>query len=291
MPREYLPIIDYYSLESPIATELRRLLHNLRRHQREAELKSVLLTSATTGEGKSTISALLAITAAKKGMKTLLVDCDLRRPTVHRLFAVDRRHGMVEVLSEGVPPKAVVKRTALENLDLITAGQAVPHPTELFDSRAIGSFIGELKFYYDLVVIDTPPVIPVSDPMMLAQELDAALLVVKAGATAREVVARAADIMTSNSNNLLGVVLNNVKGSLPYYYDYSHYHYDYSPRVPNKKNGRTNGKRKGKQTSADKKSTDDKKSGSGGTTATQSQGEKASSAAGSRGSGKKQIPR
>ena len=248
MAREYLPIIDYYSLESPIATELRRLLHNLRRFQSERELKSVLLTSATTGEGKSTVSSLLAITAAKKGMKTLLIDCDLRRPTVHRLFAVDRRHGMVEILSEGVPPKGVIKRTALENLDLITAGQAVPHPTELFDSKAIGSFTNELKFYYDLIIVDTPPVIPVSDPMLLSQELDGALLVVKAGATAREVVSRAVDIMSANSSNLLGVVLNNVKGSLPYYYDYSHYHYDYSTRTPNGSPGGKNAKsgKKGK---------------------------------------------
>ena len=249
MAREYLPIIDYYSLESPIATELRRLLHNLRSIQRERELKSILLTSATTGEGKSTVSSLLAITAAKKGMKTLLIDCDLRRPTVHKLFAVDRRHGMVEILSEGVPPKGVIKRTALENLDLITAGQAVPHPTELFDSKAIGSFTNELKFYYDLIIVDTPPVIPVSDPMMLAQELDGALLVVKAGATAREVVARAVDIMSANSANLLGVVLNNVKGSLPYYYDYSHYHYDYSTKAPgsgaNGKRGKQSKKNKG----------------------------------------------
>ena len=288
MAREYLPIIDYYSLESPVATELRRLLHNLRKHQRNGELKSLLLTSATTGEGKSTISALLAITAAKKGMKTLLVDCDLRRPTVHRLFAVDRRHGMVEVLSEGVPPKAVVKRTALENLDLITAGQAVPHPTELFDSRAIGSFIGELKFYYDLVIIDTPPVIPVSDPMLLAQELDAALLVVKAGATAREVVARAVDIMTSNAANLLGVVLNNVKGSLPYYYDHSHYHYDYSTRVPDKRAGRKSGqKREGKGGSAGKTSTDAKQTDDSG----DRKSEKSQDGKRAADAGKKQIPR
>lgn len=265
MAREYLPIIDFYSTESPIATELRRLLHNIRRLQRERELKSLLLTSAVTGEGKSTISALLAITAATRGMKTLLVDCDLRRPTMHRLFAVDRRHGMVEILSEGLPPKSAIKRTALENLDLITAGQAVPQPTELFDSRAIGGFINELKFYYDLIMVDTPPVIPVSDPMLLAQELDGALLVVKAGSTAREVVARATDILQSNSSTLLGVVLNNVKGSLPYYYNHSHYHYDYGPLTSSKQQAPSKGKRrhKDKKSAPDSSAKDVTDSGSG----------------------------
>ena len=230
MARYYVPIIDHYNLESPVATELRRLLHNLRKCETKAELKSILITSAAIAEGKSTVCSLLSITAARKGLKTLLMDCDFRRPTLHKLFGLEREHGMVEVLSEGLAGKSVIKKTPLENLDVITAGKLTPHPTELFDSRAIGSLINELKFYYDYALVDTPPVIPVSDPMLLAQELDGALLVVKAGSTPRELVKRATDIMTSNQTNLLGIVLNNVKGSLPYHYDYTHYHYDYTPK-------------------------------------------------------------
>jgi capsular exopolysaccharide synthesis family protein len=235
MAREYVPIIDYYSTESPVATELRRLLNNLRKRNAQPELKSILLTSATTGEGKSTVTALLAITAARKGCRVLLMDCDLRRPTLHKLFATDRRSGLAEALSENIPLKSVVKKTALDNLDLVTAGAVTPHPTELFDSKAIGAMVNEQKFYYDYIFIDSPPIIPVSDPMLLAQEVDGALLVVKAGATPREVLIRASNIMTSNQNNLLGVVMNNVKGSLPYYYDYSHYHYDYSIKPADKR--------------------------------------------------------
>ncbi len=230
MARDIVPLADYYSLESPIATELRRLLHNLQKNAAEGELKSILLTSATTGEGKSTLSSLLAITAAKKGLKTLLIDCDMRRPTLHKLFTVERRHGLTEVLGEGVAGKSVIKKTTLDTLDIITAGASTPNPTELFDARQIGALIAEQKFYYDYVFIDSPPVIPVSDPMLLAQEVDGTLLVIKAGATAREVVARAAEIMSSGGTNLLGAVLNNVNGSLPYYYDYTHYNYDYSPK-------------------------------------------------------------
>jgi protein-tyrosine kinase len=231
MSRTSLPLIDYYSLESPVATEFRRLLHSFQKKARETELKSILFTSAITSEGKSTVASLMSITAAYKGHKTLLIDCDLRRPSLHRLFALERNRGMSEVLYSGDEIKSVIKKTSLDNLDIITAGKAVAHPTELFDSRVIGGLVHELKFYYDFVFVDTPPVIPVSDPMLLAQEMDGAVLIVKAGSTAREVTKRAADILTSSQINLLGVVLNNVKGSLPYYYDYSHYNYDYSQRT------------------------------------------------------------
>ncbi len=247
MGRDYVPIIDHYSMESPVATELRRLLHNLEKCQGKPELKSILFTSATTAEGKSTVCSLLGITAAVKGHKTLVMDCDMRRPTLHRLFGMEREHGMVEVLSGEVEMKGVIKKTALENLDVVTAGKATPQPTELFDARTIGGLVNELKFYYDYIFIDTPPVIPVSDPMLLAQETDGAILVIKVGATAREVVRRASEIMGNSQTNLLGVVLNNVKGSLPYYYDHSHYHYEYSQSIGGRK---TSGKKQGSRKSS-----------------------------------------
>lgn len=220
-------IIDYYTLESPVATEVRRLLQSLRRKGKDKELKTIMVTSATTGEGKSTTCALTAVTAALKGSKTLLVDCDMRRPRIHRLFQTDREQGLADVLSEGVTPKSVIKKTSLETLDLVTAGHHCTAPSEVFDAPSIGRALDELKFYYDLIIIDSPPVIPVSDPMMLSQVVDGAVLVVKAGATPREIVKRAADIMEGNGGNLLGVVLNNIKGSLPYHYDYRRYDYHY----------------------------------------------------------------
>jgi len=228
MARTSIPITEYFSLESPVATEYRRLFQNLRETGAAAELKSILITSAVTGEGKSTISSLLAITAARKAVKTMLIDCDLRRPILHQLFQLERLGGLPEGISDGISFKRARKKTSLEHLDVVTAGKATAHPSELFDSQAIDSLIRELKFYYDFLVIDSPPVIPVSDPMLLSKSVDGVILVVKAGATAREVVRRAVDIMNTNNANALGVVLNNAKSSLPYYYDYMHYHYDYS---------------------------------------------------------------
>lgn len=227
MAKEKLIITDLYGVESAIATEYRRLLHNIRKKIDKTVIKSVMLTSAVGGEGKSTISSLLAITAARKGLKTVLLDCDFRKPTLHKLFDMKRAKGLTEVLSEGIPIKSVIKKSEQELLDVVTAGKPTPHPSELFDTRAIATIIEELKFFYDFAFVDTPPVIPVSDPMLLAPEMDGAILVIKAGSTAREVVQRAAEIMNSNTTNLIGVVMNNSTKSLPYYFDYAKYRYSY----------------------------------------------------------------
>ena len=249
MVRPVIPITECFHLESPLATEYRRLLQNLRRIDARSELKSVLLTSSVVGEGKSTISSLLAITAARKGQRTVLVDCDIRRPALHRLFRLERARGLVEVLGEGVSYKDVVKKTSLENLDIITAGKVTAHPSELFNTASIDALVRELKFYYDLLIMDSPPVLPVSDPMMLAQSVDGVILVIKAGETAREIVLRSVEIMRSNRTNILGVVLNNARNRLPYYYDYSHYHYDYSQRGQSDETGSGQGRRDKKSVS------------------------------------------
>jgi len=253
MTRARIPITEYFGQESPIATEYRRLFQNLCKAGNQTELKSILITSAITGEGKSTISSLLSITAARKGNRTLLIDCDIRRPAIHNLFQLERRHGLVDIMLDGVPSKNVIKKTAIDQLDIITAGKVTPHPSELFNTRTIDGLIQELKFYYDHLIIDSPPVIPVSDPMLLAQAIDGVLLVVKAGETASQVARRAVDIMTNNRANVLGVVLNNARNSLPYYYDYSHYHYNYSQTGENNSNGGgTSGSNGRQQNNSDK---------------------------------------
>ncbi len=244
-------IIELYNLESPMATEFRRLLHVLQHPASGRELKTILLTSAMLSEGKSTASAFLALTAANKGIKTLLIDADLRRPSIHKLFSLHRVPGLAQILAEGNGPRNVIKKTALDKLDIVTAGKIVSHPSEVFDAAAIGRILTEMKFYYDFIVVDSAPVIPVSDPMLLAAEVDGILLVVKAGATQRQVILRAKEILLSNTNKLLGVVLNNAEGRLPYYFDHNYYGYDYAQRPQSQTKS---GKRSGG-------SEDDKKSG------------------------------
>lgn len=224
-------LADYFDQESPYATEFRRLLHNINGANPGQEKKTILVTSAMLAEGKSTVVSFLAMTAARqKKRKTLLVDCDLRRPTLHYLFDVPRENGVVEALTEGKNAKEIIKKTAEPNLDIITAGKPVPQPTEVFNSNAIHKLLEEVRFYYDLILVDCAPILPVSDPMLLAPDMDGVILVVKAGSTQREVAKRASLLLQNNKTRFLGVVLNNLANILPYYYSESYYGYEYKPR-------------------------------------------------------------
>jgi capsular exopolysaccharide synthesis family protein len=278
MASKRITIVDFFSPELPFVTEFRRLLQKVRNAEGGSEpsrsdrakggptkwpveLKSLLFTSAMLSEGKSTVCSFLALTAARqRGMKTLLIDCDLRRPAIHKFFAMERAPGLSGILARGLGTEECIRKTAVETLDIITAGEATPHPVEILDVEAIGRLIDEMKFYYDLILVDTAPLLPVSDPMLLAPKMDGIILVVKAGATQREVVSRAVDILDGSRHKVLGVVLNNMNNSLPYYYDYSYYGYDYSPQPQSQRSpsGNRTGrpKRNGGETTESKPATD-----------------------------------
>ncbi len=230
MSKKNKPIDYYYSSDTPFANEFRRLLVKIIKSGTGSDEKSIMLTSAMLSEGKSTICSFLGITAAKQnGLKTLIIDSDLRRPSIHRFFDVERKHGISDILVDGFAAVEAVKRTSIEKLDIITSGSSYAHPAEIFDAESIGYIIEELKFYYDLILVDAAPLMPVSDPLLLATKVDKIILVVKAGSTDREVVIKSAEILSSSRDKILGVVMNNMSNSLPYYYDYQYYGYDYAP--------------------------------------------------------------
>jgi capsular exopolysaccharide synthesis family protein len=220
------PICDYYHPESVVGTEFWRLLHNITRPVDGVTRKSFLITSAMLSEGKSTVSAYLAITAAACKMKTVLIDCDLRRPTIHKLFDLPLERGVTDLIDGSVKTEEAFKSTRIQNLSILTAGTLHDDPTELFEGDSVKQVINQVKFYFDLVFIDCAPIIPVSDPVVLAPELDGLLLVVKAGATHKEVVKRACGIIAKSDATIVGVVLNNMQGVLPYHYNYG-YGYEY----------------------------------------------------------------
>lgn len=245
MKRKRLSVIDTFQLESPFATEFRRLLHKLLTAREEPPLKSLMVSSAMLSEGKSTVCSFLGITAAlHKGMKTLVIDCDLRRPSIHKAFAMERDRGLAEILEEAFSPRDAVRKTSIDKLDLITCGRYNDTPTALFDAEAIGTLVEEMKFYYDLVLLDAAPALPVSDPMLLAPKVDGIVMVIKAGVTQKEVTERAVNILDPNRNRILGVVLNNMDNALPHYYDYRYYGYEYGHRtIKEKAAARSRGKR------------------------------------------------
>ncbi len=224
-------IFEYYHPESVVGTEFRRLLHNITRPVNGISRSSFLVTSAMLSEGKSTVSSYLALTAAShKKRKTILIDADLRRPSLHKVFDVPLEGGLTDLIDGKVDAEDAFKKTPSSSLWLLTAGTLKNNPTELFESHAVKEAIEKVKFYFDLVIVDTAPIIPVSDPLVLAPEVDGVLLVVKAGETQKEVLKRSVAILKSVDATISGVVLNNARNVLPYHYNYQYYGYSYSTR-------------------------------------------------------------
>jgi protein-tyrosine kinase len=219
-------IYEVFDQESPIATEMRRLYSNIRHVHGKGNMRSFLVTSAHRGEGKSTVASHLALTVARfRGKKSLVVDADLRRPRLHQIFRVPQEPGLLECLEGKHDPLDVVKDTPIENLKVIPSGRRVPSPAHLFEGDIISEIFEKIKFYYDIVIVDSAPIIPVSDPMLIASEVDGVILVLLAGMTPRNVAVRAKNILLDADANLIGTVVNNLSEVLPYYYDYRYYGY------------------------------------------------------------------
>jgi capsular exopolysaccharide synthesis family protein len=220
-------IFDTYDGESPVATELRRLYHNAKKSEDGRHYKSFLVTSSNRGEGKSSISSQLSLTIAQFPTKKVLhVDADLRRPRAHAIFGLNNAVGLKDCLADNVDPVDVVKKTRVPNLSVITAGERVGEPGRLFESEHLKEVLDKLEFYYDIVIIDSAPVLAVSDTISLCMEVEAILLVILAGVTPREVVQRTKNVLDDSDGNVIGCILNNATQVLPYYYDYKYYGYD-----------------------------------------------------------------
>ncbi len=224
-------LLSLYHKESSMGTEFRRLYSNIKNRNADQKYQSMMITSAMTGEGKSLISSLLALTIADlTKLKVALVDFDLRRPKIAYYFGMENDNGVAEVLTGKSTLKAVSKKTIMPNLSIIPAGRLNTLPTNVLEHEQVSSFFQELKFYFDQVIIDSPPIIPVSDPMLLAEYVDGVLMVIKSGATQREVVARASNLLLNARINVIGVILNDYEEVLPYYYKERYYGYHYYHR-------------------------------------------------------------
>jgi capsular exopolysaccharide synthesis family protein len=218
-------IFTYYDNESAGATEFRRLARNVEHASNPSDVRSILVTSAAKDEGKTLIAANLAIAIAKKNKKVLLVDCDLRRAEVHWLFGMEREPGFASLLTGEMEPNDVARDTELDNLKVIPSGRVVDSPSQLLASAK--DILDRCKEQFDVLVCDSPPIVPVDDAGILAPHVDGVLMVVLAGKTDRMVVKRAIEILHDANARVLGVALNNMHGTLPYYYDYRYYRYKY----------------------------------------------------------------
>jgi protein-tyrosine kinase len=217
----------YYE-ETAEATEFRRLCYKLQ-NQPGVSYKSYMITSANIGEGKSTTATYLALTSAQYvSGKTLLIDCDLRRPSIHQIFRLSLESGVADILDRIKNYEAVLKNTAMANLKIITAGVPKKSPAELFQIQAIRDMILYYRNHFSLIIIDAPPVIPVSDSILIGSQVEKILFVVKAGKTKKNVAKRALDLLDNNRKKIEGVIINNPLGVMPYYYEHKYYKYKYA---------------------------------------------------------------
>jgi capsular exopolysaccharide synthesis family protein len=227
--RKHIPsLLSIFNKESSAGTEFRRLYSNLKNLPNVEKLQTIMVTSAMVGEGKSLTSALLAITiAGLTKLKVALVDFDLRRPKIASYFGIESNPGIGDVLSGSSTLKLVSQKTTVPNLTVIPSGEIKGMPSDYLDRETIGAIFQELRFYFDYVIVDSPPVIPISDPLLLAEHVDGVLLVVRGGSTQKEVVSRASNLLINSRINVLGVVLNDYEEVLPYYYKERYYGYHY----------------------------------------------------------------
>jgi len=213
--------------ETPLAVEMRRLYTKLRPMIHDNGYKVLMVTSAERGEGKSTTSSNLAVTIAHhKRTRTLLIDADLRRPSIHRLFEMPREPGLSDILRGRCSLEQALHPTPHTHLQVIPSGSALDHPGSLFESRLLSNTIDLLRQRFEMLIFDSPPVLPVADATLLAEEMDGVIMVVLGGLTPREVAQRGKEVLIDSNANLLGVVLNNATEVLPYYYEYSYYGYE-----------------------------------------------------------------
>lgn len=222
-------IISQCKDDSPESVEFRRIYAKLRNLKPLHPAKTIMITSSISGEGKSTISTLLAITCARYNTgTTLLIDGDLRRPNIHKIIGVEKENGFAEMLQGETTPLETIKNTNMENLKIITGGLLNERPTKILKSSRIVSIFTELQSNFEIIILDTPPVIPISDSLILSVIADITLLIIKAGKTPKEVAKRAIDLLKDAKVNTIGILVNNLENVLPYYYNYDYYKYKYN---------------------------------------------------------------
>jgi capsular exopolysaccharide synthesis family protein len=195
---------------SAAAEAYRTLSTNIQFSSLDRELRTLLVTSVGPNEGKSVVLANLAITMAESGRRVVMLDCDLRRPSLHTIFQLSDSPGLTSMmLDEAMAPP--VQETSTANVSLLPAGPLPPNPAELISSERFGRALAAIGAAADIVLVDCPPVTAVADATILATRVDGVLLVVDSGRTRRDAARRAKQQLDRVGAHVLGVTLTNVK--------------------------------------------------------------------------------
>lgn len=196
------------NIKSPAAEAYRTLRTNLRFINPDNSLDSILLTSSGAGVGKSAVSSNLAAAIAYNNQKVILVDADLREPAQHKFYEMTNYEGLSNILMGEISLAKGIRDSGVENLQIITSGIIPPNPAEMLDSKRMQNILSELEDRADLVILDTPPVVAVTDAIPLSRWVAGVLLVVASGQTHRDMLKKTVETLSQVKANIVGTVLN-----------------------------------------------------------------------------------
>ena len=221
---EGLNLVTQNDPKNPAAEAYKVIRTSIQFAQAGNQLKTIAVTSCTPNEGKSTTIANLAVVLTQTGKSVLLIDCDMRNPTVHKNFKLSNKVGLSSCISMGTALADAVQKTGIENLDALTGGVIPPNPSELLGSERMQHILARAAEEYDYVLLDTPPVLPVTDALVLGNLVDGVILVLDSGEIKVEMARDVKNQLVQAGANILGVVLNKVR-SEHHGYGYGYYYY------------------------------------------------------------------
>ncbi|WP_312518520.1 CpsD/CapB family tyrosine-protein kinase [Anaerospora sp.] len=215
-------LIVHEDPKSPISEAYRTLRTNLQFAKVNSELRTIMFTSSGPAEGKSTTIANVAVALAQSGRSIILVDCDLRKPVQHRIFG-KRNKGVTNILVDDSPAEVFLQDTEINNLRILPSGPIPPNPSELLSSAKMAELLDELKKMADMILIDAPPTIAVTDAAVMAAKVDGIVLVIDSTSVRPEMAQKAKDLLIKANGHILGAILNRVEIEEEHSYYYYYY--------------------------------------------------------------------
>ena len=210
--------------KSPISESYRSIRTNIQFANLDKNLQTIMVTSPTAREGKTSTLSNVALAMADAEHRVLIVDCDMRKPRIHKVFEISNIYGMAEILLHGGDYKKALNPTSNENLYIITAGKIPSNPSELLYSNAMKTLIQNLKKDFEYIFIDAPPVVPVTDAVIMSNYVDGVILVCASGVIEIELAQKAKESLENVNANILGVVLNKINTKNDKYSSYYYYY-------------------------------------------------------------------
>lgn len=206
---------------SVISEQFKTIRTNIQFSIFDKEMKSIAVTSDMVGAGKSTVAANLAVTFSMQGKKVVLVDSDLRKPTIHRFFGLSNRNGLTTILTNrSIRLCNMIHHTDVDNLFVLTSGIIPPNPSELLASSRMDELLVELEKDFDLIIFDLPPVVAVTDAQIMASKVDGTIFVIRKENSTKDKIMESKLLLQRVNANVIGVVLNRIKVTEDFNYDY-----------------------------------------------------------------------